>query len=519
MIKTLLNWDKEASKNTSILLGVFGGIVFLFWLFYWMCPPDVKLFTDDADSYIHYGPTRTIGYPVVLSLVKLLTGGYQAISFVQLTTLCVSVFVAAVSLVRFLKSFVLGMIFILATLGLSEIVKFCFEIYTESLGVSLLLLLAAAILSYINTKKKNEESNLLDRHASLAMTDSPSSLRGAQRRGNPGTLKQEWPLFIIGLLVGLLVLLRPSSYALLGAVFVLFLVYIPKIIDVFKLCILPLAICLLMGAGVNYFHHGFFSTQSFMGHNLFGKTAFVVKDAMQSTDLIEAEIIQKMAAGMAPLQNELDQIVSLKLYYILSTPLHDKLRFFLLDRKFKPDIPELSEHPDLDGFYKNVALRIIAQNPTAYLKDVMIHYGAMWFIWDLITPSEKELLVSWIDHLKETDAFKQIEQDYSWYKFREKGELTIFLIRGFLYFCFCLSFAFIGRGLWCFVKRKPLPRAWGMGLFLSTAIHLIYFSTALFQAGYPRYSMFMWPYLFMMVLVFMGIGFDSFRKEKISDQF
>jgi hypothetical protein len=412
MIKTLLNWDKEASENTSILLGVFGGIVFLFWLFYWMCPPDVKLFTDDADSYIHYGPTRTIGYPIVLSLVKLLTGGYQAISFVQLTTLCVSVFVAAVSFARFLKSFVLGMVFILATLGLSEIVKFCFEIYTESLGVSLLLLLAAAILSYINIKNASK-----------------------------------WPLFIIGLLVGLLVLLRPSSYALLGAVFVLFLVYIPKIIDVFKLCILPLTICLLMGAGVNYFHHGFFSTQSFMGHNLFGKTAFVVKDAMQSTDLIEAEIIQKMAAGMAPLQNELDQIVSLKLYYILSTPLHDKLRFFLLDRKFKPDIPELSEHPDLDGFYKNVALRIIAQNPTAYLKDVMIHYGAMWFIWDLITPGEKELLVSWIDHLKETDAFKQIEQDYSWYKFREKGELTIFLIRGFLYFCFCLSFAFIGLSL------------------------------------------------------------------------
>ncbi len=480
MIRALLNWDEKASKNTFALLSVFGAVTFLFWFFYWICPPDVRLFTDDADSYIHYGPTRTIGYPVVLSLVKLLTGGYGAIPSVQLTALCASVFAAALALSRFFKSFALGVILILTILSLSEIVKFCFEIYTESLGVSLLLLLAATFLFYMKNSSK-------------------------------------WPLFLIGLLVGLLILLRPSSYALLGSVFVLFLFYTPKIIDVFKLFIPPLAICLLIGAGVNYGHHGFFSTQSFMGHNLFGKMAFVVKDAMQSTDLIEAEIIQKMAARMAPLQAELDQITSLKLYYILSTPLYDKLRFFLLEKKFKPDIPELSEHRDLDGFYKNVALRIIAQNPVSYLKDVMIHYGAMWFIWDLITPGEKELLVSWIDHLKDTDAFKQIEQDYSWYKFREKGEVTIFLIRAFLYFCFCLSFIFIGRGLWCFVKRKQLSEIWGMGLFLSASIHLTYFSTALFQAGYPRYSMFMWPYLFMMFLAFMGIGFDSFRKEKISD--
>lgn len=482
MIRALLSFDERASKNATVLLGILGSIVFLFWLFYWICPPDVRLFTDDADSYIHYGPTRTIGYPAILSLVKLLTGGYQAISFVQLTALCASVLVAAVSLSRFFKSFVLGAVFILVTLSLSEIVKFCFEIYTESLGVSLLLLLAATCLSYVRVPSR-------------------------------------WSLFLIGLLVGLLVLLRPSSYALLGSVFALFLFYTPKIKDVLKFFIPPLAICLLMGSAVNYAHHGFFSTQSFMGHNLFGKMAFVVKDTMQSTDLIEAEMIQKMASGMGPLQAELDQITSPKLYYILSTPLHDKLRFFLLDKKFKPDMPELSGHPDLDGFYKNVALKIIVQNPTAYLKDVMIHYAAMWFIWDLITPSEKELLVSWTHHLKEADAFKQIEQDYSWYKFREKAELTIFLIRSFLYFCFCLSFVFIATGLRRLVKRKSLSEAWGVGLFLSTSIHSIYFSTALFQAGYPRYSMFMWPYLFMMFLTFTGIIFDSFRGEKVSDQF
>jgi hypothetical protein len=473
MISALLNWDKKAAQNTPMLMGIFGSVVFLFWLFYWICPPEVKLFTDDADSYIHYGPTRTIGYLVVLSLVKFLTGGYEAISFVQLSALCGAVFWAAVSLSRFLRSFVLGLALIVAILSLSEIVKFCFEIYTESLGVSLLLMLAASCLAYVKNPARN-------------------------------------PLFLMGLLTGLLILLRPSSYALLGAVLVLFLFYNHKITDIFKCFIPPLLICLLAGSAVNYVRHGFFSTQSFMGHNLYGKMAFVVTDTVQSSDMIESEMIQKMAKGMHSLQTELNQINSLKLYFILSTPLHDKLRFFLLDKKFKPTMPQLSEISDMDSFYKKVALRIIVQNPTAYLKDVMIHYTALWFVWDLITFDEKELLTDWINHLKITDAFKGIEQDYSWYKFRQKNTFVIFLIRGFLYFCFCLSFVFIARGLRSFWKRESLEEKWGIGLFLSLAIHAMYFSTALFQAGYPRYAMFMWPYLFMMALTFVGIV-----KEKI----
>lgn len=468
MISALLSWDKKTTENSSILKAVYGGIVFLFWLFYWICPPEVKLFTDDADSYIHYGPTRTIGYPVVLSLVKLLTGGYEAISIVQLSALCGAVFFAAVSLSRFLKSFILGLALIVVILSLNEVVKFCFEIYTESLGISLLLVLAAICLTYIRDSSKQS-------------------------------------LFLMGLLTGLLILFRPSSYALLGAIFALLLLYRQKIKNIFKCFVPPLLVCLLIGSAVNYSRYGFFSTQSFMGHNLYGKMAFVVTDTVQSSDPIESEMIQKMAKGMRPLQTELNKINSLKLYFILSTPLHDKLRFFLLDKKIRSTMPELSAISDLDGFYKKVALQIIKQNPTAYLKDVMIHYSALWFVWDLITFDEKELLTEWINHLKVTDAFKEIEQDYSWYKFRQKSAFVVFLIRSFLYFCFCLSFVFIARGLRSLWKKEPLDKKWGVGLFLSLAIHAMYFSTALFQAGYPRYSMFMWPYLFMMALTFASI--------------
>lgn len=474
MIEAFLRWDERVSQSAPFLFGVFGILILSFWLFYLMCPPDVNLFTDDAYSYIECRASRTILYPLILYAVKLFTGSYSAVSFVQLTTLCASTLVMAVSFSRFLKSFLLGVVLACAILSLSEIVKFCFEIYTESLCVSLLLLLAANCLFYIKSRS-------------------------------------ERILILIGLIVGLLILLRPSSYAILGSILFLFLPVISKKEAIFKFFIPPVTMCLLIGAGANYVRHGLFSTQSFMGHNLFGKTAFVVTEKTHSNNVVESKVMQKMASNMAPIQAEIDKVNDIKFYYILSAPLHDKLRFFVLDKKIKPNITELSACPDLDSFYKNVSLKAIVQNPVAYVKDVIIHYGALWFVWDIITPSEKGLLIKWINYLKSTDAFNQVDQDYSQYKFREKGFISFLLIKGFLYFCFCLSFVFMIRAAGCLFEKKPLQSAWKAGLFLSTSIHSIYFFTACFQAGYPRYSMLMWPYMFMMFLTFIGIFLDYFK--------
>ena len=473
---TFLNWDKRAAENRPLLISLLGCIVLLFAIFYWAYPPAVNLFTDDANEYIGYAPTRTVGYPFLLSVINWLTGGFDAIPLVQLSFLCAAVFIAALSFSKFFGSLTLGTVLAVSVLSISGIVKFCFEIYTESIGVSLLLLLSAACVNFI--KKPSRKS-----------------------------------LFSLGLLVGLAILIRPSSYALLGPVIVLFLFYRNQLMNIMKGFLPPLVLCLLIGASVNYARHGFFSTQSYMGHNLYGKVAFALKPGMKSHDPLETEMMDKMTESMFPIQEELAKIDSLRLYYILSTPLYDKLRFFLLNQ-FKSNMPEFLKIKDLDAFYKSVALKIIAQNPSAYIKDVLIHYSALWFVWDLITPPEKEQLARWIGSFKETKDFKAIEQDYSLYKFRDKIAPVIYLIRGFLYFCFCLSFVFIGNAFWCLLKKRPLPHLWGFGLFLSLSIHALYLSTALLQAGYPRYSMFMWPYMLMMFLTFSGICFDFLRGKR-----
>lgn|GEM_PF-3491097 len=473
---SFLYWDKRTTENRPLLISLLGCIVLLFAIFYWTHPPDVKLFTDDAAEYIGYAPTRTVGYPFLLSVINWLMGGFDAVPLVQLSFLCASVFIAALSFSRFLGSLTLGAALAVSLLSMGGIVKFCFEIYTESIGVSLLLFLSAACLNFI--KKPSQKS------ASF-----------------------------LGLLIGLAILIRPSSYALLGPAFVLFLFYRGNLTNLIRGFLPPLVLCLLIGASVNYVRHGFFSTQSFMGHNLYGKVAFALKPEMKSHDPLETKMMGKMAESMLPIQKALEKVDSVRLYYILSTPLYDKLRFFILNKQFKPSMPEVLKLKDPDAFYKSVALKIITQNPQAYLKDVLIHYSALWFVWDLITPEDKKQLTGLIESLKETKDFKAIEQDYSLYKFRDKIAPIIYLIRGFLYFCFCLSFVFIGSGFWCLLKKRPLPHLWGVGLFLSLSIHALYLSTALLQAGYPRYSMFMWPYMLMMFLTFSGICFDFLRKK------
>lgn len=74
------------------------------------------------------------------------------------------------------------------------------------------------------------------------------------------------------------------------------------------------------------------------------------------------------------------------------------------------------------------------------------------------------------------------------------------------------------KGAWFLFKKRSLQKSWQIGLFLSASTHFIYLLTACFQVGYPRYSMFMWPYLFMMFLTFIGIVFDCFKMKNMNKE-
>ncbi len=367
--------DQEYAKRTSLRRTTLFIIACACLLFYTIYPIQNSLITFDSDSYIKFDATRTVGYPLFLAFIKKLTGGYESIPMIQLTLFVMSLTHFTASFMRSIKSFFLPLTFLLITLSLQGLMQFHFEILTESLFLSALMFLGTQWFSFI---------------------DAPSCTRAA------------W----LGAIIGILILIRPSGYVILITVLLLICMKWSWIKQYSLSFIIPVTFALSLGSIMNYHLHGFFKTQSFLGHNLYGKVAFTLTDDMVDADPIKQKMITHMTKAMAPFQQSLTLIKSNKHYYKLAAPIYDVLRYHFLTQ-FQTMIPEMNTLPNRDDFYKDIAITIIKQNPTSYIKDVLRNYSALWLLWGLDTHTEYIELQSHIKTLKTLKAFKTVNLDYS----------------------------------------------------------------------------------------------------------
>jgi hypothetical protein len=115
---------------------------------YVLLPPASPLLTADSPGYMYFDPTRPIGYPAVLYLVRHLTGRYDAIRDVQIAVFCLSAAAAGLAVFRYAGSLLAACVFESGALGYPGPMRLADQIISDSLSASAMLLFIAAVLHF-----------------------------------------------------------------------------------------------------------------------------------------------------------------------------------------------------------------------------------------------------------------------------------------------------------------------------------------------------------------------------------
>lgn len=402
---------------------------------YFVILPPQEIMQADTSSYLEFHASRTIGYPVFLWLIP-----FKLVPHVQLLIFALAAGVFAQRVKSLIGPFftLFALVLILAH---PEIAKYHFQAMTESLAISLLLLIIS-------------EWVLISQNASSAS------------------------LIRLGVWLGLSLLIRPSAYGLLAIVFTA-LLNVRRWRQVLNI-IVPVILLIQVGSFANYKIHGFWGTQSFLGHNLIGKVTFLMDEKIQAPAPYE-----ELARAVKPIQDTVAQSKTLQQRILLSNPYYDITRFTLLPKFFD------NAH-DWNREWQQMSLATIRANPLGYIEDVLINYMCLWYYPQLLTPAqmfEFEHFISSISPLSYMEKYPFTLKVFpAW--------LLSTVRLGFLV-VFCLSLGY----LLSFMLRRRNPCI-TTAAGLSIMIHANYFITAGVQAGLTRYAVFMIPAIVLIGSIF-----------------
>lgn len=400
-----------------------------------------ELMQVDSQSYIAFHQSRTIGYPAFLWLIKKITGGYDIIPSIQLSCYAASCgfFLSRLLFLYPRKiTFFVSLLALVLLFGNPEISRYHFQIMTESFFLSLLLL---TLGTWIEFCKKQTYANLA----------------------------------VLSLLIGLAILIRPSGYANLSLLGLACWILGGKIFRgewVLPL-IAPLVLMIFLGAFTNYKLHGFWATQSFLGHNLIGKVTFVMREGIKTP---EPERYEQLYKAVKPIQEFVAQVPTYQIRLLLKSPYYDTTRY-----QFLPEIFPATQ--DWNKTWQQMAFSVICNNPLAYCRDVIENYIGLW----LYTP---------ILSIQQTSQFKLYYDTISPAPYQTSFPLRIepFPLWLLVFARLCFGCAFLISLVYLIGPLTPFSSPYVfIGAGGSLLIHSHYLLTACLQAGLPRYAFAMWP--------------------------
>jgi hypothetical protein len=255
------------------------------------------------------------------------------------------------------------------------------------------------------------------------------------------------------------------------------------------------------GALVHYLKEGKFTTQSFIGHNLIGKTAFLEPPKEQGA---HPDIIERIDSVMIGPRKKVKEIKGIRFQYLFSAQFYDVVRYTLTHDYIEKKAKTLKV--DKDAIRKDVAATYMRQDPQGYIKDILLNLYSLWVLGDLLTYSEAQNFNGQVKPL-----LPLVTYENGFLEPKGRNPLVVYGVRVFYYlslFATILIFLIAAKRIY---KREAITPLLLILLTASLCIHGVYALTALLQAGIARYSIAMWP---LIVITSLTSSVYLLKKDK-----
>ena len=348
--RTAIAWmqtSRAASRlaNTVTVCGVAmaGFIVYRILL---DATESVPTLSPDSFSYLDWRQSRTPGYPLFLQTIFTFTDDARWIVPIQVALLLIASTVLGWALGRLFHSRLTGIAVTLSLFTATPILMTSWLVQTEALYAAGMCFHLAAVATFLRTESRTAA-------------------------------------WIVGCMVGAMIAVRPSGYALVACLPLLLL---------FKQCNWRsrlgfltggLALALALIVAVQYAKHGLLSTQSFGGFSLAGHVAPLITEDLVTP---EHEVAARVARRLAPLVHDIpDPFASPAAHthaYLehVNPMMYENImpEILAVMREREPSLPDPIQWRRADAVAMSLALSAVMSQPSWYLMHSLANCWDMW---------------------------------------------------------------------------------------------------------------------------------------------
>jgi hypothetical protein len=449
----------NSHKNLPWALTVVCGLTFMsvFSLIF----PNPGLIHPDSHSYLEFGLSRTVGYPLFLSLIALFDPSYGLLPFIQMVILVGSVaFLVQACHQIYQAGITWGLVGCIILVN-PFLWRYTGMMLTESLYTSACVLFLASFM--------------------MAIKNRPHGIG--------------W-LLAAGLFVAMAISIRPVGYALITSA--LFGVLFWKGRSPFALAgvIAPVLASVIALCAWNWSKHGIFATQVVGGYEAIGKVALLVPADLPGEN---HDVAAQIAKNAEPVSSRLPSPVDRSRDYYWMTYLgfngvrKDAVFPALAAAVGARDTIDEDLQPIQTQFRINelagaIARQTIFHRPVAYLQNVLVHFIALWTFPTL--SDEKEQV--YLHNMLCRPEFVKIYCEEPFTPVRVVVPTGVALSKDI--FLTMLMFLSLALPLVFVFKKDSSAHSVAM-IVTAICINANYAIIALVEVGLPRYSIPMWPLL------------------------